>query len=256
MEIANLAEALCKAQAALKPAEFDSVNPHLRNKYASLSSVQRAAKVIHQFGLSYLQMPSFDGDRVSLATVLLHTSGEKIEFQLSAPLAPGKQQIQALGSTISYLRRYSLSSLLGISVGDDLDGEQAAPAPAGANQAQPRSASQAQPRSASQSEESDLFNASVAFHAICSDLEITPEQKRAFLGVSSCKNPTQPTLRRMKKFRSLIADWHRTGALIYATHFVSAGSIAELAERWKDLPNDMKPELETAKNYLKQQLEG
>ena len=254
MEIANLAEALCKAQAALKPAEFDSINPHLRNKYASLSSVQRAAKVIHQFGLSYLQMPSFDGDRVSLTTVLLHTSGEKIEFQLSAPLAPGKQQIQALGSTISYLRRYSLSSLLGISVGDDLDGE-AAPAPSNAAPAGARQ-TQAQPRSASQAEKSDLFNASVAFHAICSDLEITPEQKRALLGVSSCKNPTQTTLQRMKKFRSLIADWHKTGALIYATHFVSAGSIAELADRWKDLPNEMKPELETAKDYLKQQLEA
>jgi len=248
MELSNLAEALCKAQAALKPAEFDSINSHLRNKYASLSSVQRAAKVIHQFGLSYLQMPSFDGDRVSLTTVLLHTSGEKIEFELSAPVAPGKQQIQALGSTISYLRRYSLSSLLGISVGDDLDGEESAPAPTGARQTQPRSAPQF--------EKSDLSNAAPAFHAICSDLEITPEQKRALLGVSSCKNPTQPTLQRMKKFRSLIAEWHKTGALVYATHFVSAGSIADLAERWKDLPSDMKPELETAKNYLKQQLEG
>ena len=120
--IANLAEALAKAQADIVPAELDADNPFFKSKYASLASVMRAAKPIYRHGLSIVQMPSVVDGMVHLTTRLMHSSGEYIESTLTAPMGGAKNPIQAMGSTLSYLRRYSISSMLGIATGDDTDG--------------------------------------------------------------------------------------------------------------------------------------
>ena len=52
-----------------------------------------------------------------METTLLHSSGEWIASKLSIGLT--KQDPQAIGSAISYARRYSLSAILGVSAEDD-----------------------------------------------------------------------------------------------------------------------------------------
>lgn len=132
--IANIAKALSGAQSELAPAEMDSVNPFLKNKYASLGSVTKAIQpVLSKHGLSYTQIISGGDDgRIGVTTILMHESGEWIESNISMQLGEerGKSLAQAAGGIITYLRRYSLAALFGVYAEEDSDGQ--APASKGA----------------------------------------------------------------------------------------------------------------------------
>lgn len=123
-EVSTLAEALCRAQKKIKSAEKDSVNPHFKNKYASLSAVWDACKdALNDEGISVVQtFGTHDNGQHFLKTQLLHTSGETIESL--CPLIMTKSDMQALGSCASYARRYSIASMVGV-VQDDDDGNAA-----------------------------------------------------------------------------------------------------------------------------------
>ena len=72
----ELALALSKAQAEMPPAELNKVNPFLKNKYADLGSIIKAAKpILAKHGLALSQMPTGDGDKIGLTTILMHSSG-------------------------------------------------------------------------------------------------------------------------------------------------------------------------------------
>ena len=129
--IQNLAAALAKAQAELPTVKFDSVNPFLKNKYASLGAMQEASKsVLPKHGLSVSQLAFGDDGVAGVETVLLHSTGEWISSSISMPVGEekGKSSAQVAGSIITYLRRYSLASILGISSDEDGDGNKPEPA--------------------------------------------------------------------------------------------------------------------------------
>lgn len=130
--VGKLAEALCKAQATMKPAAMTGRNPHLKNVYATFNDVMDAArKPLVDNGLSYVQMittpPGMDGF-VGLTTRLMHISGEWLEDTVAFPVDPGSNRAvnaaQTAGSTITYMRRYALSAMLGIVADEDVDGNQ------------------------------------------------------------------------------------------------------------------------------------
>jgi hypothetical protein len=121
----ELALALSKAQAEMPPAELNKVNPFLKNKYADLGSIIKASKpVLAKHGLSIAQMPTSNGDKIGITTILMHSSGEWIESTMMLPIgeAKGVSTAQAAGAIISYLRRYSLASALGMYAEEDVDG--------------------------------------------------------------------------------------------------------------------------------------
>ena len=123
--IGKLAEALSRAQAEMHAAKFNAVNPFLKNNYADLGSIIDTAKpTLGKYGLAVTQHPFNDGDRVGVETVLTHASGEWISSSLSLPLAEekGKSGAQVAGSIITYLRRYTLSAVLGMYSDEDTDG--------------------------------------------------------------------------------------------------------------------------------------
>jgi hypothetical protein len=64
---------------------------------------------------------SVSPDLVKIVSVLLHESGEWIRSELTVPAGGNKgvNAAQAMGSAISYGRRYGLSALVGISTDDD-----------------------------------------------------------------------------------------------------------------------------------------
>lgn len=127
--IGALAGALSKAQAAMKCALKDSENPHFRSRYADLQSVWEAAREpLAKNGLSVVQIPATTDRGVSVETILLHESGEFIGGTVEVPLS--KMDAQALGSGLTYARRYSLAAVVGIAPGDDDDGEGAVGRPA------------------------------------------------------------------------------------------------------------------------------
>ena len=118
--INELAQALCKAQAAMKGAVKDSQNPFYKSKYADLSSVWDAVKeALHSNGLSVSQLPDCVDGKNCVTTILMHTSGQYIGASIE--IKPVKEDPQAVGSAITYARRYSLAAICGIAPADDDD---------------------------------------------------------------------------------------------------------------------------------------
>ena len=92
-------------------------------KYADLSDILAAiSEPLAAQGLAVSQS-AFNGEGgVGVTTVLLHTSGEQINADpLVMPLQGATAQ--AIGSAITYARRYALCSILGISAEEDDDGK-------------------------------------------------------------------------------------------------------------------------------------
>jgi hypothetical protein len=116
--IAKLAAALVKAQAEVQNATKDSKNPHFKSSYASLASVLDTTKpVLAKYGLAVVQMPGFADGCATLDCVIVHESGEWMGGTAGAPLQ--KNDPQGVGSALTYLRRYSLAALAGITQEDD-----------------------------------------------------------------------------------------------------------------------------------------
>jgi hypothetical protein len=98
-----------------------------KNRYAELSDIVAAAvDVLARHGLSHCwRTEQTQGDRIRVTCIITHEGGHSEEFALSAApdTGPGRNVIQAIGSTVTYLQRYTLKSALGIAEsGDDSDG--------------------------------------------------------------------------------------------------------------------------------------
>lgn len=123
--ITKLAIALVKAQAEMPAAKFNATNPFFKSKYADLGSVIETARpVLAKHGLAILQPVVSSGNgRIGIRTLVIHESGEFISSDVYIPVLDekGKSLVQSAGSIISYLRRYSLSSMLGIYADEDTD---------------------------------------------------------------------------------------------------------------------------------------
>lgn len=116
--MANIAPALANALTVIHNATKDSKNPHYKSTYASLASVIDATKMtLGQHGLVVVQAPGWSENRVTVTTRIVHSSGEWIEAVAEAPVP--KADPQGVGSAITYLRRYSLAAICGITQEDD-----------------------------------------------------------------------------------------------------------------------------------------
>ena len=131
----ELAKALAKAQGLFKSAEREHFAKVTSKKgegssysynYADLASyLDVCREPLAQSGLSFVQSTSCNQGEVSVATVLLHESGQWIEFP-PLTLHAENTMPQTIGSAITYARRYSLSAVLGMAseADDDANGAQ------------------------------------------------------------------------------------------------------------------------------------
>lgn len=117
--VKEIALALSKAQGAFDHAKKDTKNEFFRSQYADLASVIDAAKKpLSDNGLSVAQIVDTDENgNISLETILMHVSGEWISGKY--PVRPVKTDPQAMGSAITYARRYAFSAITGIAADDD-----------------------------------------------------------------------------------------------------------------------------------------
>ena len=149
--ITNLATALAKAQAEMPVAPCDATNSFLNNKYATLGSIiQSSRHILAKHRLSMVQFPISGGsatgngtngtegtngngaqgtarpttDYIGVESILMHESGEFVSERILIPLTEekGKSKVQSAGSTLTYLRRYSWASILGMYADEDSDG--------------------------------------------------------------------------------------------------------------------------------------
>lgn len=119
--------ALVQAQSTMGAALKKSNNPHFKSKYADLSAVQDACfDALHSAGFAVAQPSGRDDHGMYVDTIFLHTSGDKFESRVY--LVVDKNNMQGVGSAITYARRYGLMGLAGIAPEDD-DGNAAAKAP-------------------------------------------------------------------------------------------------------------------------------
>lgn len=129
--IAALAGALAKAQLQIEPASKNATNPHFRSHYADLASIWDACRgPLNTNGLSIVQFPC-DGEvgRIGLCTMIVHSSGEWMSETITVKAL--KEDPQFLGGVLTYLRRYSLAAVVGVTATEDDDGN-AASTPANA----------------------------------------------------------------------------------------------------------------------------
>ncbi len=118
--IAAIAPALVLAQTQMSVAVKDTKNPFFKSMYADFNSVREAVvPALNANGIMVMQ-PIVNG---SVRTILIHKSGEFVGCD--TPIVVSKDRdAQAMGSAISYSRRYGLSALLAVGSEDD-DGESA-----------------------------------------------------------------------------------------------------------------------------------
>ena len=123
--ITHLATALAQAQAEMPVAVFDATNPFLKSKYASLGAVIQASRpILAKHKLSLVQFPISDANGIGVESILTHESGEFVSERIVIALTEekGKSRVQSAGSTLTYLRRYSWASILGMYSDEDSDG--------------------------------------------------------------------------------------------------------------------------------------
>jgi hypothetical protein len=120
--IQNLAVALATAQGEFSAVPKGSENPFFKSKYAALPDViATATPVLTKHGLSVAQFVDSDEKGDLLTTYLMHTSGEFISHSMRLHVAKANDP-QSQGSAITYARRYSYMSALGLVADVDDDG--------------------------------------------------------------------------------------------------------------------------------------
>ena len=116
-------EAIADAKAEIAPVVRNATG-HNSKKYADFAAIARAVDpVITKHGLSY-RFRTQQTDRIHVTCVLSHKAGHSEETTLAGPpdASGSKNAIQAIGSTLTYLQRYSLTQALGLAATDDDDG--------------------------------------------------------------------------------------------------------------------------------------
>lgn len=114
----ELIKALVTAQTELKNIQTDSMNPHFKNKYASLAACLDATKeILAKYCMVIVQTCRLQDHTVVCVTTLWHSSGQSLVSEY--PVVATKQDAQGYGSGLSYARRYSLLSILNLAQDDD-----------------------------------------------------------------------------------------------------------------------------------------
>lgn len=117
-ERAPFAKAFIAAQMATDAVKKAASNPHFKSKYADLSEVVEATvPALNKSGIGVIQVPGFDGHKVSITTIFLHEGGSSLTGVLH--LSPSKSDPQGVGSAITYGRRYALLAMTGAAPEDD-----------------------------------------------------------------------------------------------------------------------------------------
>lgn len=103
----------------------DSDNPYYKSRYASLTAVlEKVRAVCLEHGLLIIQIPKIDGNHAGVITHIIHVASQaQLISELILPLQ--KNDPQAVGSAITYARRYSIAPLFGLVADEDDDGNAA-----------------------------------------------------------------------------------------------------------------------------------
>lgn len=118
--------AISAAKAKIPPVGRNATG-HNDRKYADFAAIARTVDpILAEHGLSYRFRTKQD-ERIHVTCILSHRDGHSEETTLAGPAdnSGSKNAIQAIGSTLQYLMRYSLVQMLGLATANDDDGQAA-----------------------------------------------------------------------------------------------------------------------------------
>ena len=112
-------------QSSVDVVKKDSKNPFFKSTYSDINGIIKAiTPTLKECGISYSQSPDIlDGVDV-LVTEIYDAEKPESKIRSVMRLIMTKQDMQQLGSAVTYARRYQLVSLLGLEAEDD-DGQTA-----------------------------------------------------------------------------------------------------------------------------------
>jgi len=171
-QINELAKALSAAQGEIVGAAKDTENTFFHSSYADLQSVWDAIRpALSKHSLAVVQGAGSDNGSAVVTTLLMHSSGQWVQDRLV--MTPTKHDPQAMGSAITYARRYALMAMVGIAPVDD-DGNSVS-----GNEGEPKKKQKApQPRQGPQRPQETHPSpaakalAAIATKASCHDLDL------------------------------------------------------------------------------------
>ncbi len=136
-DITEISKAMVKAQGELSNIPKNAENSFFKSNYASLpDGLNILRPILAEAGLALIQWPGGNG-KLELHSLLVHTSGQWIEFDpamadLEKEVADEQGMLhiqkptpQAIGSAITYLRRYAAFAILNVAGEEDDDGNAA-----------------------------------------------------------------------------------------------------------------------------------
>lgn len=128
-------EAMAAAKAEIptitknREVDFQSSKGRTNYRHEDLAEIARTVDpILSKHGLSYrFRATSNLNEPVTVTCILSHRSGHSEETTLSAGRddSGNKNSIQGVGSTITYLQRYTLKAALGLAASNDDDGSKA-----------------------------------------------------------------------------------------------------------------------------------
>lgn len=123
--------AMSKAQAIMPIVEKSNTasfrtksGGNMSYKFASLDDVTKVVRsILPDSGLSYRHQVKQDANNVTVKCIVSHAGGHSEECLMSMPIDTSGQKnaLQAIASTVSYLKRYTLCAAFGIATGEDED---------------------------------------------------------------------------------------------------------------------------------------
>lgn len=114
--------ALAAALAEMQSPKADKVNPAFRSKYCSLDTILDAIRpVLAKHGLALSQALVSTEGRVGVRTSIVHAEGIIDLGEISIAVKPDSKA-QDIGSLVTYLRRMTAQSAMGIATDTDDDG--------------------------------------------------------------------------------------------------------------------------------------
>lgn len=93
-------------------------------KYCDLDTISQTIKpILHAHGVAYMQSVGNESGLTTLTTRVFNRDGEYIEDTAVLPQISGTKNnaAQTLGMSITYMRRYALCAMLGITSDEDVD---------------------------------------------------------------------------------------------------------------------------------------
>lgn len=126
-KVDKILPALIKVKSVLQAVTKGANNPFFKSKYADLNTyLDEVEKHLAENGLVLLQPVSVNLGVNVVESILMDASGQFVSSEMT--VVTKEQDMQKLGSAITYARRYTLGALLAMKAEDD-DGNSASSKP-------------------------------------------------------------------------------------------------------------------------------